>query len=518
MQSEPKRFNLDFMISRLGDKFLLETTVFVSGALVMIYEIVGSRILAPYIGTSTYVWTSLIGVILASLSLGYWLGGKTADKKPEIKILAGVLFLAAAFLSVTILLHNFVLYTIATTALGLELKSILAALILFAPASVLFGFVTPYAVRLKMQTVENAGKTVGRLYALSTVGSILGTFLAGFFLLPFVGSLRTLYLIAGVLLLLSILLAPFKLSSTNLFVILLFLSATGANEFYNFALFQQIGLRDFDTEYSRIRVFNTVDSKTGKPITALSTDPLSIQSAIFHDSDELVLSYARHFHLFRHFKPDFQETLIIGGAGYSFPRDFVRRYPNATIDVIEIDPQTTEIARQYFRLENHPNIEIFHEDGRVFLNRVEAEKSEKYDVVFIDAFGSLYSIPFQLTTIEAVRKINVALKPDGVAILNMISAVEGNGSLFLQAEYKTYAAVFPRLFLFKIKPDAPEKPQNLILIVCKSDCPAPENGADEEISNLLKNYYPNPIGQTVPILTDNLAAVEYYNSLAQKRK
>ena len=185
------------MTSRLANKYLLETVVFVSGALVMIYEIVGSRILAPYIGTSTYVWTSLIGVILASLSLGYWLGGKMADRQPELKHLAGVMFFAAAMLSATILLHELVLTVLAVSALGLEIKSILAALILFAPASVLFGFVTPYAVRLKMLSVADAGKTVGRLYALSTVGSILGTFAAGFFLLPFVGSLRTLVVDPG---------------------------------------------------------------------------------------------------------------------------------------------------------------------------------------------------------------------------------------------------------------------------------------------------------------------------------
>src|SRR4051812_1115787 len=135
------------MLKTFRDKFLLETVVFVSGALVMIYEIIGSRILAPYIGTSTYVWTSLIGVILGSLSLGYWFGGQMADRQPALRILSVVLFIAGAFLSATILLQNIVLSMISVSSLGLEIKSIVAALILFAPASVLFGFVTPYAVR-----------------------------------------------------------------------------------------------------------------------------------------------------------------------------------------------------------------------------------------------------------------------------------------------------------------------------------------------------------------------------------
>lgn len=496
------------------DKYLLETVVFVSGALVMIYEVVGSRIVAPYIGTSTYVWTSLIGVILGALSLGYWLGGKMADRKPDIKVLAGVMFIAAALLSATILLHSFVLYAISTSPLGLELKSVLAALILFAPASVLFGFVTPYAIRLKMLSIEDSGKTVGRLYALSTVGSILGTFLAGFFLLPFVGSLRTLYLIAGILLALSILLAPFKLTTNNLFVIVLFLSAIGANEFYGFALYQTLGLRDFDTEYSRIRVLNSTDRQTGRAITALATDPLSTQSAMFHDGDELVFEYTKHYHLLRHFKLDFKETLMIGGAGYSFPKDYLRKYPEAQIDVVEIDPQVTQIARDYFRLKDHPNLRIFHADGRVFLNGVERGK---YDAVLLDAYGSLYTIPFQLTTVEAVRKMNDVLNDDGVVILNLISALDGEGSLFLQAEYKTFAAVFPQIYLFKVFAEKPEnEPQNLILVACKSNCSVQDKNNDEEISRLLKNLYDKPIELTAPILTDDLAPVEYYNSYALK--
>ncbi|MEP6923591.1 MAG: fused MFS/spermidine synthase [Pyrinomonadaceae bacterium] len=494
-------------------RFLLEIVVFTSGALVMIYEIAGSRILAPYIGTSTYVWTSLIGVILASLSVGYWIGGKIADQQPELKYLSGVMFLAAAMLSATILLHEFILTMLAVSSLGLEIKSVIAALILFAPASVLFGFVTPYAIKLKMLSIENAGQTVGRLSALSTVGSILGTFTAGFFLLPFVGSLRTLYLIAGLLLLLSILLAPFKLTITNLFVILLFLSAIGANEFYRFALFQTIGLRDFDTQYSRIRVFRSTDKKTNKPITALTIDPLSTQSAIFADSDDLVFDYTKYYHLLRHFKPKFQQTLMIGGAGYSFPKDYLQKYQNAALDVVEIDPQMTEIARHYFRLQDNPRLKIIHQDGRVFLNQ---SPDEKYDAVLLDAYNSLYSIPFQLTTIEAVRRLDKILKPDGIVILNTISALKGSGSLFLQAEYKTFAHVFPTIYLFKVKLEQPaDVPQNVIIVACKSNCPAPTNGADEETVNLLENYYDEPLDLTMPALTDDLAPVEYYNSLAQ---
>ena len=501
------------MLNNFRDKFLLEIVVFTSGALVMIYEIIGSRILAPYIGTSTYVWTSLIGVILASLSLGYWLGGKMADRKPDLRVLSVVMFAGAALLSVTVLLHAFVLSLISVSKLGLELKSIVAALILFAPASVLFGFVTPYAVRLKMLRIEDAGKTVGRLYALSTVGSILGTFSAGFVLLPFVGSVRTLYLLTAILFVLSLLLAPFKLSTTNVFIILLLPSAILLNEIFAYSLSKNYDLHDFDTEYSRIQVFNSTDSLTGKPIRVFATDPRSTQSAMFLDSDDLVSRYARFYHLLRHFKPDFQNTLIIGGAGYSFPKEYLRVYPTKKMDVVEIDSQVTEIARRLFRLPDNPDLQIFHEDGRVFLNKIEAKK---YDVILIDAFGSLYSIPFQLTTREAVKQIDKGLANDGAVIMNLISAIEGEGSLFLQAEYKTYAEIFPQVLVFKVNAEKPDNvSQNLILLASKSAKVFFET-SDGEISALFKNLYDKSVNASVPALTDDLAPVEYYNSRALK--
>lgn len=500
------------MFKQFREKFLLETIVFVAGALVMIYEIIGSRLLAPHIGTSTYIWTSLIGVILGSLSAGYWLGGRIADKKPDLKILAAVLFFAGALTTATLLLQEIILSILATATMRLELKAIVAALVLFAPASVLFGFVTPYAVRLKMLSVEDSGKTVGRLYALSTVGSILGTFAAGFVLLPFVGSVRSLYLIIAALFALSVLLAGFQLTAKKLYVLILFAAAISLNELYAYFLYRSHDLHDFDTHYNRLRVFRATDERTGKPIMALVTDPLTTQSAIFLDDDELVLRYSKFYHLLRHFKPDFQNTLIIGGAGYTFPGEYLRKYPGKKIDVVEIDPQTTEIARRFFRLKDNPNLRIFHADGRVFLNQTR----DKYDVVLVDAFGSVYSVPFQLTTLEAVRKMRDALTDDGAVILNLISAIEGEGSLFLQAEYKTFQTIFPNVYLFKVRAERDDKtPQNLILVASKAARTSFETN-DAEIDALFQNLYEKPLQLTVPVLTDDLAPVEYYNSFAQK--
>ena len=130
-------------------------------------------------------------------------------------------------------------------------------------------------------------------------------------------------------------------------VLVLFVFGIGVNEFRSYYLFKTSELRDIDTEYSRVQIFNTKDNN-GKSIRAMAIDPFFIQSATFPDSDELVYDYANYYHLIRHFKPDFQKTLMIGGAGYSFPKDYLKKYPNAKMDVVEIDPQMTEIAKNIF--------------------------------------------------------------------------------------------------------------------------------------------------------------------------
>jgi len=492
---------------------ILEVTVFGCGALVMIFEIIGSRILSPFIGASTYIWTSLIGVILASLSLGYWFGGRLADKKPDIKILATVIFAAGGLISLTVLIKDVLLSMIAAATVSIEIKALVAAILLFAPASVCLGFVTPFAVRLKTTTIENAGRTVGRLYALSTIGSIMGTFAAGFFLIPFVGSVRTLYLIAGSLILLSLLLVPLAASKLNIAVLTFFIFGVAASEGGAYILRTNSAVYDIDTEYSRVQIFETKDPATGKPIRALATDPYFVQSAMFLDSDEMVLDYGRYYHLIRHFKPDFQNTLIIGGAGYSFPKDYLRTYQNARIDVVEIDPQMTQIARDHFRLKDDPRMRIIHEDGRMYINRTE---TAKYDAVLMDAFGSLFSVPHHLTTVEAVTNIHRILKDDGVVIFNLGAAISGDASKFLQAELRTYNQVFPHVFLFKVNSDYPdERLQNLIIVASKASSTSLLESSNKDVANLVSNRYTGYLKLKESILTDDLAPVEYYNSIAQ---
>lgn len=169
-------------------KYLLEIVVFVCGAVVMIFELVGSRVLGPYFGTSIVVWTSLIGIILGSLSLGYYLGGKIADKKSSFKGLSLIIFFAAISIGLTVIIKDFWLFVLQNSFTDIRTSSVLASLSLFLPASVFLGMVSPYAVKLKLKNLNTSASTVGTLYAISTIGSIFGTFLSGFYLIPHFGT------------------------------------------------------------------------------------------------------------------------------------------------------------------------------------------------------------------------------------------------------------------------------------------------------------------------------------------
>ncbi len=487
---------------------VLDLVVFTCGGLVMIYEIIGSRILAPYIGSSTYTWTSLIGVILGALSIGYWLGGITADRKPIVSILASVLFLSGGLVGLTIAIKDPLLTAIGSSMLPIEIKAILAALLLFAPASILLGFVTPYAVKLKTRELNRTGQTVGRLYALSTIGSIVGTFAAGFFLIPFVGSTRTLYFIAVSLFILSILLTPFAISRTNIAILLVFIFGIVFNEGFSFYLREKIAFYDFDTEYNRVQIFDTVNAKNGRPIRALRIDPNYFQSSMYLESEELTSDYARFYDLASIYNSGIEQTLIIGGAGYSYPKHFLNRFPDAKIDVVEIDPGMTKLARRFFLLKDNPRLRIFHEDGRTFLN---SAPKNAYDAIFIDAFTSMFSIPFQLTTIEAIKEIKRTLRPNGVVIANVGGAIEGTHSRFLWAEIATYKQEFRRVQIFIVNKDkAPDEYQNIVL-VATNHLTSNVLNVKQEFSTLLQKELPTNRFKVGKILTDDLAPVEFYN-------
>jgi spermidine synthase len=489
--------------------YLLEITVFLTGAIVMIFELAWSRILWPYFGTSIFVWTSLIGIILGSLSIGYYLGGYLADRSASYTSLSKYILYAAFAIAFTALSKDIVIIWIESFGMSEKLSMLVATSILFIPASILLGIDSPYAVKLKLENMNSSWATVGKLYALGTLGSIIGTFFTGFVLIPTLGTNKILILLVISLVLLSILLSYKK--HIILKILSLLLAIVWFITLDQFQILKKLvpnaeAFIDIDTMYNRIWIYNHTDSRTGQKARVMGINNEN-HSSMFVESDELVNDYTRVYHLARHFAPEFQKTMMLWGAGYSFPKDFLRTYTwGQTIDVIEIDPKVTELAKQYFRLEEDPRLRIIHTDGRVYLNTTK----EKYDVIFGDAFSSHYSVPYQLTTQEAVQRQYDVLTSSGVAIINLISAIEWDKGKFLRAEYHTFASVFPQVYIFQVRDADSTGIQNLMLVALKSKNPPSFTSDDPVIQSFLDRLWKGEIAKDIPLLTDDFAPVDQY--------
>lgn len=474
-------------------RYALELIVFVSGAVVMVLEILGTRLIAPYFGTSLPIWTTIISIILASLSFGYYYGGRLADRGATYRRLALILFWAGALVALTLIVQQSTLFMINSLRVSLVVRAALAVALLLAPAAVLLGIVSPYAVRLRIDSVNTSGAMVGRLSALSALGSILGTVLAGIVLLRFFGTNFLLSLLAISLFLLALI--AYRSGRFIALVLLSILIAWGGG----------VGIRsslvaDIDTAYNRVWVYDQESVRT------LSVGGVAESAMYTNGNSDLVFPYTKFYRLARHFVPDARSALMLGGAAYSSPRDFLKNTPNATIDVVEIDPGMTDIARRYFNLTDDLRLRSIHEDGRVFINMT----TSTYDVFFGDAFGSFFSVPYQLTTREAAVRIHNLLSERGAAIINLIGSMEGETGEFIRAEYKTYAEVFPHVYLLPVESMDPTKVQNVMLIALKAEDEPRLTSGEAELQKYLRMRWAAPIADDVSVLTDDFAPVDQY--------
>lgn len=488
-------------------KGCLELVVFVCGAVVMILELVGSRILAPHLGTSLVVWTGLIGIVLASLSLGYWWGGRLADRSPNRKTLSVIALLAGLSIALTASLQAVVLQALRAAVDNIYVSAVFAATLLFGAPSVLLGMITPYAVKMKLEDLDHSGATVGRMYALSTVGSILGTFLAGFVLLAAFGCLKILVFLAGLMVGLSLLISlrPRTVAKSALLV-LMGLGFWGLDSYERFMASQ--GVVDVDTAYNRILITEGMEVHSGRRMRIMATGPVWYQSAMYlDDPSALALEYTRFFRLVEHFRPGFRDLLMIGGGGYSFPKYLLKRVGDVKLDILEIDPAFTELAKTHFGFVPDDRVAIFHQDARTFLNR----SGKTYDAVILDAFSSHYSVPFQLATVEAMHRLRERLNEDGVLVMNLISALTGPQGQFFRALHATLQAAFPTVLAFPVShPEDGDRVQNIILVALRSGRPPGMENSDPHIQAYLDNNWKGDILRDLPILTDDFAPVERY--------
>lgn len=486
----------------------LEIAVFVSGAVVMIFELVGSRLLAPYLGSSLITWTSIIGIILASLSFGYWYGGILADREPKEHRLAFILFVAGVLILTVLPINKPLLAFLSSIDWSLQVKSLLASLWLFAPTSVALGMVSPYAVKLRLSSLGSAGKSVGLLYSISTIGSLVGTFSAGFYLVPFFGTLKIVAMLGIVLIILALWL--YVADSFNkkmipkffIFTCLLF----GLSYWFTRP---QADMIDLDTAYSRIWIYDSLWGEAREEVKIMRQDS-GYSSAMFLNKDDLVFDYTKYYRLAEYFNPALNKALMIGGAAYSYPKDFLKSYPRAELTVAEIDPAVTKLAKKYFRLEDDPRLIIKHADGRVWLNNAK----DKYDAIYVDAFASSFSIPFQLTTKETAQRESDILNDEGVVIVNVVSSVTGPKGKLARSMYATYKQVFPQVYLFPVEDvNQSGAMQNVMLVALKAKIKPDLNPVDSPFKESLSHLWTEPI-EDEPILTDNWAPVDYFVSQA----
>lgn len=490
----------------------LAAASFCCGACVMVLEMAGSRVVAPYMGTSLVVWTALIGIVMASLTLGYWLGGVVSDRFPCPKLLARIIGGASLSTALMAFAANPLLKAITWNIPNVYAGSVIAALSLFFVPSLLLGMVSPFIVRLALRSVGTSGRTVGRFSALSSAGSILGTFLGGFVLISFFSSGTILFLIAGVLALVALLLYR---SGAKLLAPLAVLALVCAALCETGAIPEALPGVNINTQYNHIRIIDTSAYGAGRPVRIMQTDPLGAQSLIYADNpDELFSEYTKFYDLAFHYKPGARRVLMLGGGGYCVPRHLAASRPEAEIDVVELDPGITKAARDYFHLSDRPGQRIYHEDARQFLNREAKLGERKYDAVFEDVFGSAYNIPFHLTSVECMRNVRALLAPDGVFIVNVIGSLSGPQSGVFGGIYASIAEVFPEVMIFPASyPNGEYTPQN-VMIVALADASAngqerePENG---EMARLLSHRWTKSYEPKVAAFTDAFAPVERYS-------
>jgi spermidine synthase len=518
--------------------------VFVSGAVVLGMEIAASRVLAPYFGNSLFVWGALIGVVLAGLAIGYWAGGWLADRWPTPRLLAAVMGLGALFVLAIPVLDQHVLEAIVEWDPGPRLNPLLAAIALFGAPSFVLAGVAPVAVRLRARSLTTLGQTAGRLFAISTAGSIAGTFATAFWLIPEFGTDQLLGLAAAALFGAAALVA---LSERLVVIAALASAGLALAAFAAVQLAPETGgtlneaqARNWSPLYRRagyvkgqeppntagLRLRYAKDTRYHR-LTVAEDDTIrylrfdnSYQSGmIIARPFATAFQYADLFHLLKAYNPTARKVLCIGLGGGSSPKRLWRDFPDLDLQVVELDPVVADVAYRFFSLPRDPRLEVAIDDGRHYLD----QHDERWDAIVIDAFFA-DAIPFHLFTSEFLQLARSRLNPGGVILTNTIGSIAGDGSKLFRSVYRTYRSVFPTVLVHPTILDGDGGDtaiRNLILVATES--PAPSKAFLEErwqevrarsrgapdLRRQIADRHDRPISlDGVPTLTDQYAPTD----------
>jgi len=442
--------------------------VFIASFCTLVIELVAGRIMAPYVGVSLYTWTSIIGVVLAGISIGAYLGGRIADRYPRSSTLGWLLFLsglgAFSISPLTNLVGGAQFHTSLMTRILL-----ITAIIFFVPSCFL-GMISPVVVKLTLNNLEKAGNVVGKIYAFSTLGSILGTFATGFYLISWMGT-RSILLTMGIILVISaVIFGGFFRSKKALALLFLFLLLSfflpivglrvyamthpaefsfpsspveSIKAFYRYAFkypFEEETYFFKESDYYTIKLKKSINGNNGNPLESLVLDHLVHSYTDLKDPFYIEYEYIRIYEEMVRWQAKKRgsfKSLFLGGGGYTFPRFIGAKYPKAETHVVEIDPEITRAAQKYLGISGNTRIRSFNEDGRWFV--MNCKEKGSYDFIFGDAFNDL-SIPYHLTTKEFAIQIKSLLKPDGLLMANVIDSFKKGA--FMPSYIRTLEEVF----------------------------------------------------------------------------
>jgi spermidine synthase len=413
----------------------LTALVFVAGVGSLATEIAASRLLAPYFGNSTVVWANVIGLVLASLSLGYWLGGRLADRRPDPRVLGGLVVAAAVLVAVIpFVARPFLDLTVEgldEVSTGAAIGSFFGVLILFAPPVVLLGMVAPFAIRLGLERVEAAGAVAGRLYAVSTIGSLLGTFLSALVAIPLIGTQRTLLASAVVLAVAGASLLGLRWLALAAALGALLALPPGAVKSEEGLLHEDESLYQFVQVVERGDV-RRLYLDEGIAVHSIWRRDEVLTGGVWDTFLALPALLGRPL----------ERVAILGNAGGTTARAMGVYYPGAEIDGVELDPAVTEAGRRYFGLEDNPRLDVHTADARPFLRR----SDERYDLIVVDAYRPPY-VPFYLATREFFELVRGHLAPGGIVALN-VASVPGDTRL-ARGIATTLAAELPAVWTWQ---------------------------------------------------------------------
>jgi spermidine synthase len=498
---------------------------FVTGAIVMSFEMLGSRYLNPYFGSGIYTWASLISTVLGALTVGYFIGGWLADRSPSVLVLGVTVLIGSLYMLVLPSFAQPMLEWVLAGIDDIKAGSLLASMaILFFPVT-FFGMYSPFAIRLMLRSAARSGTISGAVYGISTIGSIAGTLGTTFFLLPSMGS-RTLTLTLGAIGVASALvlialpsLARRRAAAPALVVTMLFACAEARaqaliDEQARAALFKRPDgqIARIETEFNDIFITKRRHELTmsfqlkGWDYTESVTN--------LRDPDDLPVHYTRFMPVALAYPETPAKILMIGLGGGSISTYLGRAMPDVAIDTVEIDSGVINAAKRYFGIVETPRVKYLAADGRVFLNR----NKQLYDLILVDAFHGGY-VPFHLLTKEFYTLIKQRLAPGGAAAFNV-----HDGTKLYVSTIKTLNEVFPGVHLY------PTGEGEVIMVATAQAAPADDalqeratalqqkHGFRYPLPGLMAKRIAQPVLDKAELLTDDFAPVNLYDSIGREQK